>query len=84
MQSNDILGEAFADQQTALANSLEASATPSEAIDLDFSAGKPLEMPRYAYPLLGGLCIILIFCFMIGILILEPGSQEKERRRRNA
>lgn len=34
-------------------------------------------------PLVGGLAIILVFCAMIGFLILEPGTKEQiEKRRR--
>ncbi len=33
-------------------------------------------------PLIGGLSIILVFCFMIGLLMLEPGTKEKEAKKR--
>jgi len=40
------------------------------------------ELPKYTLPLVGGLCVILVFCFMIGLLILEPTSAEREEKKR--
>jgi hypothetical protein len=37
-------------------------------------------MPSYVIPLIGGMAIILVFCVMIGLLILEPGSKEREAK----
>jgi len=31
--------------------------------------------------MIGGLAIILVFCFMIGLLILEPGTKEQDSKR---
>ena len=39
-------------------------------------------MPPYAFPLIGGLAVILIFCFMIGLLIMEPGTKERLEKQR--
>ena len=39
-------------------------------------------MPAYAFPLIGGLAVILIFCFMIGLLIMEPGTKERLEKQR--
>ena len=33
------------------------------------------KMPNYALPVIGGLFVILVFCTMIGVLILEPNSE---------
>lgn len=31
-------------------------------------------------PLLGGFAIIFVFCIMIGLLILEPGTKERNEK----
>jgi len=41
-----------------------------------------MKLPPYTVPLIGGLSIILMFCFMIGLLILEPGTKEKKAKKR--
>ena len=42
------------------------------------------KLPAYVVPLVGGLAIIAVFCAMIGLLILEPGSKEQAERKRRA
>jgi len=34
------------------------------------------------FPMIGGLFVILVFCTMIGFLIVEPGAAERKRMRK--
>ena len=43
---------------------------------------RPSRVPNYAFPIVGGLFVIIVFCTMIGVLILQPNTEDRKRMRR--
>ena len=56
---------------------LGASSLAPDGLPLD-----TLKMPAYVWPLIGGAAIILVFCFLIGLLILQPGTKEMAQKKK--
>ena len=72
--SNNILGETFAETQAAL------STSGLEGLEVTQPGSTSSKLPAYAIPLIGGMFIIGVFLLMIGLLILEPGTKEREAK----